>query len=88
MSEFGSFGDDFFCPAMQHRDGFAAQPRNRFSITLNGSAKHSQNDHFYAKEPAEYILEEDKEEGSYRLMAIEPRRLGSAYFNPPQHAGM
>lgn len=38
---------------------------------------------FYGRETHEYVLEEDKEIGSYRSMALEPRRVASGYFNPP-----
>jgi hypothetical protein len=39
--------------------------------------------HFYGRDPHEYVLEEDKEPGSYRWMALESRRLASGYLNPP-----
>ena len=38
---------------------------------------------FYGRDPQEYVLEEDKEMGNYRWISLEPRRLGSGYFNPP-----
>jgi hypothetical protein len=38
---------------------------------------------FYAREKNDFILEEDKDRGSYRWCSIEPRRVSSGYVNPP-----
>ena len=38
---------------------------------------------FYGRDPNEFVLEEDKEAGSYRWMTLESRRLGSGYLAPP-----
>lgn len=37
---------------------------------------------FYARERAEYVLEEDKDQGHYRWATIESRRLSSGAVNP------
>lgn len=39
--------------------------------------------HFYTRESGEFVLEEDKEQGNYRWVTLEPRRLCSGYVNPP-----
>lgn len=39
---------------------------------------------FECRENGEYVLEEDREQGSYRWMTVEPRRLCSGYVNPPE----
>jgi hypothetical protein len=39
---------------------------------------------FYGRDSNEYVLEEDKEQGSYRWMSLEPRRLSSGFLNPPK----
>ena len=39
--------------------------------------------HFYTRETGEFVLEEDKEAGSYRWATLEPRRLCSGFVNPP-----
>ena len=31
----------------------------------------------------EYVLEEDREQGSYRWIGLEPKRFASGYVNPP-----
>lgn len=38
---------------------------------------------FDCRESGEYVLEEDREQGSYRWAAIETRRLCSGFVNPP-----
>lgn len=39
---------------------------------------------FYGKDGNEYVLEEDKDEGNYRWMALEPRKIGSGFVNPEE----
>lgn len=39
---------------------------------------------FFVRENGEYVLEEDKEQGNYRWVTLEPRRLCSGYVNPPE----
>ncbi len=37
---------------------------------------------FYCRERGDFVLEEDKEKGSYRWCTIEPRRISSGHVNP------
>lgn len=37
---------------------------------------------FYCREPGEFMLEEDKEQSSYRWASVEPRRICSGHVNP------
>ncbi len=37
---------------------------------------------FDTRESGEYVLEEDREEGTYRWAALEPRRFSSGIYNP------
>ena len=37
---------------------------------------------FYGRETGEFVLEEDKDRGSYRWATVEPRRICSGYVNP------
>jgi hypothetical protein len=39
---------------------------------------------FEARETGDFSLEEDREQGSYRCVTLEPRRLCSGYVNPPE----
>lgn len=38
---------------------------------------------FYNRDNGDYILEEDKDQESYRWVSLEPRRICSGYYNPP-----
>src|SRR5207247_4387553 len=38
---------------------------------------------FDCRENGEFVLEEDREQGSYRWVTLETRRIGSGYVNPP-----
>lgn len=39
-------------------------------------------EHFYGREKQEFVLEEEKGQGPYRWVSIEPRRITSGYVNP------
>lgn len=39
---------------------------------------------FDCRETGEYVLEEDREKGSYRWVTVESRRLCSGFVNPPE----
>jgi hypothetical protein len=38
---------------------------------------------FDCRESGEFVLEEDREQGSYRWVSLEPKRFCSGYVNPP-----
>jgi hypothetical protein len=38
---------------------------------------------FYCRDKGDYVLEEDKDGGSYRWCSLEQRRINSGYVNPP-----
>jgi hypothetical protein len=38
---------------------------------------------FFARETGDFVLEEDKDQASYRWMSVEARRICSGYVNPP-----
>jgi hypothetical protein len=38
---------------------------------------------FYCRDRGDFVLEEDKDQGSYRWCTIEPRRVCSGHVNPP-----
>jgi len=39
---------------------------------------------FDCRENGEYVLEEDREQGSYRWVTVDTRRLATGYVNPPE----
>lgn len=41
---------------------------------------------FHTRESGDFVLEEDKEQGHYRWVTIESRRICSGYVNPPSPA--
>ena len=45
--------------------------------------KFPQMRNFYARDKGDFVLEEDKDGGSYRWCSVEPRRICSGYVNPP-----
>ena len=38
---------------------------------------------FDCRSPTEYVLEEEREQGSYRWIGLEPKRFASGHVNPP-----
>jgi hypothetical protein len=38
---------------------------------------------FYTRDNGDFVLEEDKEQGHYRWISLEPKRICSGYVNPP-----
>lgn len=38
---------------------------------------------FYQRESGEFVLEADRESGSYRWLELQPNNLSAGYFNPP-----
>ncbi len=40
---------------------------------------------FYAREKGDFVLEGDKDQGTYRWCSVEPRRISSGYVNPPSY---
>ncbi|MCS6977353.1 MAG: hypothetical protein NZM31_10155 [Gemmatales bacterium] len=39
--------------------------------------------HFQAREQTDFVLEEDREQGPYRWVGLESKRIGAGYINPP-----
>ncbi len=84
MSRYGMLSDDHYVnmnlntemELPQTRDGvlhFFEQVKKKYPSMRN----------FYGRERGEFVLEEDKEPGSYRWVAVEARRISSGYVNPP-----
>ncbi len=83
MNSYSSYSDDFYVNVQLNTEMelpseretvlfFFEQLRRKFPSMKN----------FYNRERNEYILEEDKESGSYRWATVEPRRIYSACVNP------
>jgi len=85
MTDYGSFSDDYYVNMNLNTE--MALPATR--ETVLGFFERVQKSYptmrnFYTRETGDFVLEEDKEAGSYRWVAIESRRVCSGYVNPPQ----
>lgn len=83
MSGYGAYCEDYYLnlnlgtemDLPQNRDTvlhFFEQIQRRFPSM----------EHFYGREKQEFVLEEEKGQGPYRWVSIEPRRVNSGYVNP------
>ena len=86
MSEYSTFSDDFYVnmnlstemDLPQGRESvlhYFEQIRRRFPKMQN----------FYAREKSEYVLEEEKDAGSYRWVSLENKRVNSGVINPASY---
>lgn len=84
MNRYASLSDDFYLnlnlnTEMELSSGresvlhFAEQMQKRYPEMRN----------FYAREKNDFVLEGDKDQGTYRWCSIEPRRIASGHVNPP-----
>lgn len=84
MNPFSSMCDDFYLTCYLNTE--LELPNNRDTLLHYfeqvGKA-YPKMTNFYMREPNEHVLEEDKDQGTYRWMTLEPRRIASGYFNPP-----
>lgn len=83
MSDYGVFGDEYYVNMNlstemglpQGRESvlhYFEQVRRRYPTMSN----------FYCREKDEYVLEEEKDGGTYRWVSTEPKRLNSGLVNP------
>lgn len=85
MIPFASFCDDFYLYCHINTEMELPQSRDTVLHFFEQITKvFPSMTNFYGRDPNEFVLEEDKEHGSYRWMALESRRLGSGYLTPPQ----
>lgn len=84
MISYNSLADDFFVNMNLNTEmalpgqrdtvlGFFERVQKTFPTMRN----------FYTRESGDFVLEEDKEQGHYRWISIESRRVCSGYVNPP-----
>lgn len=84
MNQYNSLCDDF--GVYTHLNTKMDLPANRESVlhffdTLQKSFP--QMTDFDCRENGEFVLEEDREQGNYRWVTLESRRICSGYVNPP-----
>lgn len=84
MTDYSSLADDFYLNMNLNTE--MALPAAR--ETILGFFERIQKTYptmrnFYTRESGDFVLEEDKEQGHYRWITIESRRVCSGYVNPP-----
>jgi len=84
MSDYSNLADDFYFNMNLNTE--MALPAAR--ETILGFFERVQKNYptmrnFYTRESGDFVLEEDKEQGQYRWISIESRRVCSGYVNPP-----
>ena len=84
MSVYGSLSDDFYVNVQLNTEMDLPSERETVLFFFEQlRRKFPEMKNFYNRERNEYVLEEDKEKGHYRWASIEPRRIYSAFVNPP-----
>ena len=84
MSHFDALSDDFYVNV--HLNTEMDLPQNRESVLhyfQQIQKQYPRMQNFYARDRGEYVLEEEKEQGSYRWASVETKRVCSGYVNPP-----
>src|SRR6056297_2980691 len=83
MSHYTGLSDDFYVNMNLNTEMDLSQNRetvlNYFELVQK---KYPSMKNFYCRDRGEYVLEEDKESGSYRWSTVEPRRVCSGQVNP------
>lgn len=84
MDAFSSLADDFYINMVLNTE--MALPTGRETV-LNFFERVQKSyptmRRFYTRENGDFVLEEDKEQGHQRWISLEPRRICSGYFCPP-----
>ena len=88
MSEYATLADDFFVNLNLYTELQLPSQREtvlEFFGRVQKSYPTMRN--FYTRESGDFVLEEDKDQPSYRWMSLEPRRICSGQVNPPDVDG-
>jgi hypothetical protein len=85
MLSFDSYVDDFYCNMNLNTE----MPLPAARETILGFFERVQKSYpsmrnFYTRESGDCVLEEDKDQGHQRWLSVEPKRVCSAYLNPPE----
>ena len=87
MQHFGSFSDDYYVNF--HLTTEMELPSNRESILHHFEQlrrRYPSMQNFYCRDRHEYVLEEEKEGGSYRWSSVDQKRLSAGFINPQDPA--
>lgn len=83
MSEFSSLCDEFYVNMSLNTEMELPTGRDTLLHFFEQLQKQYPTMHnFYSRQRNEYILEEDKDSGSYRWVTVDSKRVGSGHINP------
>ncbi len=83
MHPYDAFCDDFF--ANMYLQTEMKLPHNRETVLHffeNVQRRFPMMSHFYARQRGEFCIEQERSNGQYRWVSIEPQRLSSGFVNP------
>ena len=84
MTRYKEFSDDYYVNMNLNTE--MDLPQNRETTLYffeQVQKKYPSMRNFYNRDRQEFVLEEDKDQGSYRWTSVETRRVCSGYVNPP-----
>lgn len=84
MRRYDAYSDDYYVNLNLNTEMELPQTREtvlHFFEQLQKSYPSMRN--FFTRERGEFVLEEDKDRGTYRWASVESRRICSGYVNPP-----
>ena len=88
MNQYSSLADDFYVNMNLGTEMELAGSRETFLHYFEQmQKKFPEMRNFYSRDKGEFVLEEDKDRGSYRWCTVEPRRICSGQVNPPNLDG-
>lgn len=88
MNRYASLSDDFYLNVNLSTEMELSSSRESvLHFAEQIQKRYPQMRNFYARDKHDFILEEDKDSGSYRWCSIEPRRVSSGQVNPPDIEG-
>lgn len=83
MSGYGSYCEDYYLNMNLGTEMEVPQSRETVLHFFEQVQKRFPSmEHFYGREKQEFVLEEEKGQGPYRWVSIEPRRINSGFVNP------
>jgi hypothetical protein len=84
MLPFDSYVDDFYCNMNLNTEmPLPAARETILSFFERIQKSYPSMRNFYTRESGDCVLEEDKDQGHQRWLSVEPKRVCSAYLNPP-----
>jgi hypothetical protein len=83
MNSYNSLADDYYVNAILGTEMELSGGRETILHYFEQmQRKYPEMRNFYARDKGDFVLEEDKDRGSYRWCSVEPRRICSGYVNP------